>query len=302
MLRPAVSSSSTGPRDDLLVGRTERSLSAAGVALKGPAIRSLDELTQVLADCVAPVVLMRAGAFLAQPGVLAALSPSATGKPLAGFGAVLFEKGECSRWRTVAREWRKLLDSTGGDLDRRGFFRRRLPEPASIYLEPAAAHELSRLLREGRDLAAATAQLTRDRRIRTVHLPALDARASESLRVLQLVTSIQIGGAERVALDLADEPGSAPHSDARLPRLADRRARLFPSRPSFSISLTSKMIPKCAPTRSRRRVANWAPIWFTRISSAPAKRGDQGARPSAGGDAAQYAGSVASRLRGPGGR
>ncbi len=40
-------------------------------------------------------------------------------------------------------------------------------------------------------------------RVRLVHLPELDAHFSEGLRVLQVVTSIQIGGAERVALDLA---------------------------------------------------------------------------------------------------
>ena len=40
-------------------------------------------------------------------------------------------------------------------------------------------------------------------KVRVVHLPELDAHFSEGLRVLQVVTSIQIGGAERVALDLA---------------------------------------------------------------------------------------------------
>ena len=38
--------------------------------------------------------------------------------------------------------------------------------------------------------------------VRVVHLPEFDARFSSELRVLQVVTSIQIGGAERVALDL----------------------------------------------------------------------------------------------------
>ena len=38
--------------------------------------------------------------------------------------------------------------------------------------------------------------------VRVVHLPEFDARFSGELRVLQVVTSIQIGGAERVALDL----------------------------------------------------------------------------------------------------
>jgi len=41
-------------------------------------------------------------------------------------------------------------------------------------------------------------------RIRAVHLPELDAQHSAYLRVLEVVTSIQIGGAERVALDLTN--------------------------------------------------------------------------------------------------
>ena len=37
---------------------------------------------------------------------------------------------------------------------------------------------------------------------RVVHIPAFDVHADESLRVAQVVTTLQRGGAERIALDL----------------------------------------------------------------------------------------------------
>jgi glycosyltransferase involved in cell wall biosynthesis len=223
---------SENPHADLLAGRSARALRAAGIAVSGSLLRDGAELAQVLGDCVAPVVLLRAGAFFTDRRPFPIPPPSSTGKALVAFGAVGFEKGAAARWRSAAQRWRKVLASTGGDLDRGALFRRRLPEPVSIYLEPAAAHELARHLRRGGDLATAAARLTRDRGFRAIHLPALDVRVCENPRVLQLVTSIQIGGAERVALDLAAGL-SARGLRVRVGALGGPSRTPFPEPPDF---------------------------------------------------------------------
>lgn len=71
-----------------------------------------------------------------------------------------------------------------------------------MLFSPAAARRFGALLGADDDIEKAWRAVLRSG-IRIAHLPEFDAHFSERLRVLQLVTSIQIGGAERVALDLA---------------------------------------------------------------------------------------------------
>ena len=71
-----------------------------------------------------------------------------------------------------------------------------------MLLSRDAARRFGALVNELQSVEKAWQRMLRPAR-RVVHLTEFDARFSSGLRVLQVVTSIQIGGAERVALDLA---------------------------------------------------------------------------------------------------
>lgn len=158
------------------VGRTRRALEAADVTTSdaGP------DLAESLAAGGGTLWLVRAGAWPACPGPVAAPPSSSTARPLVAYGAVVGLKG-------------------GGPAactdDSRG--------PASFYLDAEAAADLARLLVMGRTLAEATAVMAGDDRYRVVRYTPLDVRDDPNLRVLQVVTSLQRGGAERVTVDLA---------------------------------------------------------------------------------------------------
>jgi glycosyltransferase involved in cell wall biosynthesis len=76
---------------------------------------------------------------------------------------------------------------------------------ASLYLEPGPAADLARRLEQGCDFdCTARDLLTGDcGRWRVVRFDPLDVEYDPGLRVVQVVTSLQRGGAERVTLDLA---------------------------------------------------------------------------------------------------
>src|SRR5204862_5426265 len=102
-------------------------------------------------------------------------------------------------------DWAALRNECGGDLAhlRRRWRRRTWPFTPVFFLEEAEA--LASSMNAGRSLDEALAALVFAGKHRAVRLPALDASHSSALRVLQVVTSIQTGGAERVTLDLAAE-------------------------------------------------------------------------------------------------
>jgi glycosyltransferase involved in cell wall biosynthesis len=72
----------------------------------------------------------------------------------------------------------------------------------SIYLEPAPAESLARALIDGMDRASAIDHLVRDERWRVVRFAPLDVCTDSRLRLVQVITSLQFGGAERIALAL----------------------------------------------------------------------------------------------------
>ena len=156
------------------VGRTLRALAAAGIVAEDAGA----EIGRAIDDVGGPVWLVRAGAWPAHPGPIAGPPPSATGRPLVAFGAV---NGE-----PVA------VDSYG---------------PASLYLESEPALELARRLGDGCDFDEEARALLSDDRWRVVRSSPLDVRDDPRLRVLQVVTSLQRGGAERMTLDLTAELG-----------------------------------------------------------------------------------------------
>lgn len=177
------------------IERTRRALRHAGI--EPETIVSRDQWIEQLRHAREPILWMNAGAWLVREGALPAIPASATGRPLIALGAVRDGDG--------AEQWQSILQRLGGDFDRRSWFTLRLPTPVSAVLAPEAAQQLGTRLAAGDTWAAAWQQLLTTRDFRKVHLPALDVRWWCGLRVLMVVTSIQIGGAERVTLDLAHE-------------------------------------------------------------------------------------------------
>ena len=112
-----------------------------------------------------------------------------------GVGAWLGEDEKASAWDAVLAE-------CGGDFSLAGAAYGKLCAPPAMLFSPQAARRFADLLTDGLSFEDAWRESLRSE-IKTVHLQELDGCASAGLRVLQLVTSIQIGGAERVALDLA---------------------------------------------------------------------------------------------------
>ena len=153
--------------------RTERALAGAGVETERTTSR--EEFCARLRSADAPLWLVRAGAWRATSTPIPAIPPSATGRPLIALGMTL-ETG-CAQ-------------AAGA---------------ASCYLEPAAARMLAADLERLGDWSRALRRCAESRRTRTVRMHALDVHYDPGWRVVQLVTSIQIGGAERVTLDLAEE-------------------------------------------------------------------------------------------------
>lgn len=169
--------------------RTLRALDAVDPAGARVTVDDAD-LARALAAHDGPAWLLGAGAFALRPPD--APEASATGLPLCALGAVTDGDG--------GREgrWREALDATGGDLCA-------LPDAAwsglplvSVWLDGRAVAVVARALGAGRSLAETVASPT----LRRVRFEARDVRYDARRRVAQVITSLQQGGAERVALDL----------------------------------------------------------------------------------------------------
>ncbi len=156
----------TGPQ----VARTLRALAAGGVKAEAAG----KDLAGAIARVNGSVWLISAGAWPRQSGPLPTPPPSATRKPLVAFGDVVSEHTRAA------------------------------PAPAtvSLYLEPEPAESLACALAGGLDRARAIDQVVHDDRWRVVRFAPLDVHTDPRLRVVQVITSLQLGGAERIALAL----------------------------------------------------------------------------------------------------
>jgi len=183
-------------------GRTVRALRAGGIPAEDVTGHTPAMLAGALAAAAGPLWLLGAGAWPATEAPFAAPPPSDTGLPLCAVGLVVAEPGRQRDPDEDARAWARLQSETGGDLDRDGSLSTRLPRLASVYLEPPAVASLAGRLAAGEPWPGALrAELAAERR-RVVRVPALDVHCDPSLRIAQIVTSLQQGGAERIALDL----------------------------------------------------------------------------------------------------
>jgi len=142
-----------------------------------------------------PQWLLQAGCWLPR-GTAPVLPPLPEDGPFIGIGATLELCGTPGSLPQPVSAWRQVLQQCGGNLTHHAAL---LPEPASLLLNAAARDQVSSTM-PGEVLRQAIAQGWR-----IVRLDALDVCHDERPRVLQVVTSIQRGGAERLALDLHEE-------------------------------------------------------------------------------------------------
>lgn len=143
------------------------------------------------------LVLLRAGAWPATERALVLPPPSASGR---GVCAVATPRARSAN--AGDDRWREIVASAGGDiaaphiatLSTAGL-------PPLLYLDPVACDTV---FAKGRELAEfLSALLATVAQLRVVAWPALEVFDDPRLRVLQIVTSLQRGGAERIALNLA---------------------------------------------------------------------------------------------------
>lgn len=156
-----------------------------------------DQLPELLEKISEPVWLLRAGSWQARRSPIREIPASATGKALIGLGH-------------------------GGD---------------SYYLTPPAARALAVQLRGNSSVEAAMRKVAGQSQFRAVPLHDIDVTFDPSPRVFALTTSIQIGGAERVAMDLAHEFNRAGWQTA-LVAIGSPTRRAFTA-PSSFINLSS---------------------------------------------------------------
>ncbi|WP_437672441.1 glycosyltransferase [Sorangium sp. So ce131] len=236
------------PAERARAGRTLRALRLAGLDPLDLTAAPPGAAAEVLA--AGPAWLVRGGAWPLHGEPDPFPPPSDTGLPLCAFGAVLapFDAGAAGARgaHPDAAGWAELLRATGGDLSGAARARRApgiaglgagsgaalgpaLPRAASVYLDAPLAAGVAARLRAGEALdAALRGELgARRARVRVVRHAPLDVCDDAAPRVAQVVTSLQQGGAERIALDLA----------AELPRRGVR-ARVYavyrPTRPTFA--------------------------------------------------------------------
>ncbi len=166
-----------------LAERTRRALARRGLRA---AVLQEDELAPFLEQARGPAWVLRAGA---RP-VGAPRSPpaSATGRTLLAFGAT-FVRGE------VAPAWAAAL--AAGDLTRAAV----LPRIDSVFVDEP--HRLGHRVARA-SLDAACLALAHDAGTRAVRFAALDVEADDALRVIEVVTTLHRGGAERVVVSLVE--------------------------------------------------------------------------------------------------
>ena len=217
----------TQPGDAYRVGRTLRSLRAAGVAAELIGEPAGQPIRAILGDG-GPVLFLRAGAWLARHGALELPLPSVTGKGLCALGALRVPRETEPESARAAAAWAELFARTGGDFTRL----------ANPHTHPSHnPHLLSSIFLDSIAVAALREQATSSleeilrtalQQLRVVHYAPLDVYDDRGLRVLQVITALHRGGAERMTLDLM----------AELPA-CNVRARLAilgrPSREAFAV-------------------------------------------------------------------
>ena len=206
------------PGDFARLSRTLRSLAACKV--EAVVAHDPDVLFRALRSADAPLWIIRAGAWHPYPAPMRAIPQSTSGRPLIGLGT------------STARNC------------------------PSVYLDPEPARALAARLDRSDTIGSAIHRLSRSRAFRCVPLHDVHARFDSSLRVMQLVTTIQIGGAERVTLDLAEECNRRGIATV-VAALAQPTRRSFPQPRFFADLSDTPFIAEARATAVERVCLEW---------------------------------------------
>lgn len=178
------------------VARTLRSLHHK-VAAAG-SITVLEPIPQA-APSPGPLLLIRAGVWLRNGSAFRRPPEGTDRRALAAIG-MPGSSDERQVFRTAeSLRWQELQAACGGDFRLPVI----LPLPPVAWLNPSAAELWWDTLRSGASPDDAWQVIQRQARV--VRWPALDCFSDSRMRVLQILTSLQRGGAERLALDLTTE-------------------------------------------------------------------------------------------------
>jgi hypothetical protein len=210
--------SNSSPAARYLAGRTIRALARSDVEAEDAGDLASADLAARLEAIDAPVWFVRAGAWPAARGKIGALPPSATGLPLCAVSGVVGERSgapiddECRAWEAWQRQTggavfpgvvaAKPDGATGLGPTDDGREAAPLPRLAGVYVERRVLESLRVRLLGGEPLVEALAAELREPGRRIVRPTTFDLYFDPHLRVAQVVTSLQRGGAERVTLDL----------------------------------------------------------------------------------------------------
>ena len=193
----------------------------------------------ILGQVVGPVWFLRAGAWRSVNGPITVPRSSATGSAVCAVGwprvgLMDSANGEGAHRQSESIDpalWRKLYLEFGGDLSQTGAKGCRIPSPLSVLLSRPVIAAFAERLHGGADLESALVDELHTGRHRVVRYAPLDIDFDERLRVLQVVTSLQRGGAERVTVDLARalKTGSGVH--CRIATVGSPTRQPFPAPP-----------------------------------------------------------------------
>ena len=214
-----------------LADRTLRALTAHDINGEDVSRLSPHAMAARLAGGAVAVWFIRTGSWPARGVPPAALRRSGTGHALCALGATLTAHGMAEHADAAA--WKTAILATGSSFHPIVGEAAKLPPLDSFYLEPPVLAAVISRLSSGQDLMAAVlAEISTEGR-RIVRVSAFDVHRDTALRVAQVVTTLQRGGAERIALELHRKFGaSVGHS--RLITLGQPTRAPFPTPPSTS--------------------------------------------------------------------
>lgn len=191
-----------------------------------------------------PIWLLSEGAWCVHQTVTEP-PPSATGRALVALGRTMIPGGigefvgDARPPLRMTADWMRRSQLFRGSLQD-AFSDGETPIPDSLWFDAGAADLFRARLQGGSGGLDAVRWLLTEPSIRRVHWPTLDVCMDSRLRVSQIITSLQRGGAERVAIDLHQGLLQRPDVAPALISLAPpARAAFAPPQNSCVFSLQS---------------------------------------------------------------
>lgn len=219
-----------------LIERTKRSIEAQGWTVCGAAT-----FAEIIEQTEGDVWLLKAGAWVPRTERSEAPIFNALDKPLLLIGATLTEPLEPTNLSAPTTNWERWLRTTGGVLN--PVQAPALPAVHSLWINAAALRQCCQTP-EVTDLSSAL-HYAAAHGWRALRHADMDVCSSAGLRVLQVITSLQRGGAERLAIDL--------HNDLQRQGIGARMLTLgSPSRAPFAapMGLIERRLPPDATLRA----------------------------------------------------